>query len=282
MKLNIEVDIPVEVFDKISGRKVWKGKLTCTVNSLSNGRKDLIDVKVKKAQAKAYYQLGNDERKIFDRWNKNPYLEALVKDRSSGESRNFPITLENFLENKRIYKLAIERVGVGRIIQLMDSYFDACKNDEHIWDSLNHAFKNLIGFLSKVSRAEKRKEKLWWERSADKKIFEDSHPVLTKEVADSFAQMFLGMDTYDLINPSRDYRSFLKVGNNIEDFLSKNEVLPFSKFDLITYVLKAAKRHADEVDLNILYPGTLTTRTLWKIVIPQFLNEVQPGYDFKW
>lgn len=205
---------------------------------------------------------------LVARWNGSEVVNNAVAD---GSTKNQPMDVDRLQIKRRPMQLALDEVGYDVIVEEMDAYFEACLSGYNEPDpGRNYAFKSLDGLLSRI-RQWKRKGgagRPWWRRrGAAPRKYSDSDPEHTHIIADLFAERFLGRHRYGkLTNPSRAYECFARAASRVRKLAQElgvgEERVENALMDVV----------ADLPGGGTVYPGHLTTDSVWQIALPQRLQ----------
>jgi len=204
-----------------------------------------------------------DEQNIIDYWNNS----ELRKKSSADTRKNLFVDREDYPTILPNLKKAIRDIGPDRIKKYMDSYFECCDHDGHIWDGINHGFKNLGGFLWKLLECNRTGKTPWWEYDM---TVQDEHPDLTEYVISEYSLKFLKTDG---ISTSRaDKINFVRAKNIILRVVEGNFISedPFESF--VRFLLKCIEKRYSNAGVPVL-PVHLTNATIWRYDMPQYLDE---------
>ncbi|KKN89654.1 hypothetical protein LCGC14_0235000 [marine sediment metagenome] len=207
-------------------------------------------------------RLDADVLTLVNAWNEHPY----IRYEAVQESRNNPITIDEVDTHGGVFKKAIKEVGVSKLLERMGSYFEACRQDRHIWEGRNHGYSHLGGFLRKVTDCHAKRVGLWWTKDGKKKL-PDKDPGLTLAIANAYAKKFLGRKAFGLKNPGQDYESFMVAG----EWLKGREDKPLPRGQLITLLLDVVEDAHGGLK-GAVPPSWLGSERTWKVGIPAALK----------
>ncbi len=272
--MKIELTLPEKARESILSARKWEGQVDMAYSP--DGSRNLIRLTAVQNEVDSLPDLTEDERELVTMWNTSPYILG----RARAESRNDVTTPDEIQMHANIIRAAINTVGSNRLLASMKSYFVACEKGEHIWKAesdtrpRNHGYKNLIGFLRKLTDLRKKGSgRPWWDRinkQAKAEKIEDDHPGLTLQLADRFAKTLLGRKSFGLKNPSKDYGNFKRA---VEFALRIEKANPYDlKFgDLVEELIDCVKEHwAPEP----VFSGHLCSEFTWKTLFPQYLKNI--------
>jgi len=200
---------------------------------------------------------------IIEYWNNSKFITYAKKHREL-ERRNFSISCDKIgIDFAKIIKRAIISIGADKIKEEMNNYFIACEKGEHIWDTTNHGFKNVVGFLTKLLALHKTGGSAWWERPVI--IIDDDDPRVTQMLADLYAVKFLGKNTYTYETNSKEHTYFIKFRKILKKRMKKNNNIKAAA-DLVFTALHE--------QFTVIQPKQLCSRNTWTIIIPQYLKKL--------
>ncbi len=200
---------------------------------------------------------------IIEYWNNSKFIAYASKHRDI-EKRNFKIDYDKFGTNSvKIVKKAIADIGVDKIKEEMDKYFDRCEKGEHIWDSTNHGFKNVVGFLTKLLKIERIGGPAWWEDMSVK--LDDEDPRVTQMLADLFAEKFLDRDKFIIEQNSKEHVYFIKFRKLLIKRMTKQQNIRFAA-DIVFNALRES--------YSVVQPKQLCSKNTWTVLIPQYLKSI--------
>jgi len=271
--MKIELTLPEDAREALLSAHKWEGQVSMAYSP--DGSKNLIRLKAIQDEVDSLPDLTEDERSVVNAWNTSTYILG----RARAESRNNVTTPDEIDIHVNIIRAAMNIVGCARLLASMKSYFSACENGDHIWKAerdtrpRNHGYKNLIGFLRKLTELRKKGSgRPWWDKINRQPVekIEDDHPGLTMKLADKFAKIMLGRRTSGLKNPSKDYVNFKKaVGLALRVEKANSYGLDFD--DVIEEVISCVKEHwAPEP----IFSGHLCSMFTWQTLFPQYLKNI--------
>jgi len=209
------------------------------------------------------------EKEIIRAWNDSEFIRRLERTRGD-ETRNFPMKPVDYdAEFINWLRRCIKEIGRSKVLDEMDQYFRVCVSGEHVWDKVNHGFKNLRGFLNKLLILRKNKSRGWWNTFQAPAQIKDSTPKVTHAIADIFAQRFNKRKAFPLTNPSRDYKIFLKFKSKL-DSMGTIHGKPEKYLKAANMIFDALESHFTE---DIISPGNLISPYTWGIILPKYLKE---------
>jgi len=270
MKKYLQIEITDSLLNALIDSKKCKEKVSisfCVDNEESKSK-----------QAKPFFKFSENELLLIKKWNTE--VKSYQKT-NPHDKRNQETTMKEFSkEIETVIKPLMKRMKVEEVIKQIDFYFLACKKCQHLKDGRNFGFKNLLGFLRKLNKNYVKGEKGWWDNSYTEP-FDDKYKKTTRLIANEFAIIYLNRDRYNLINPSRDYETFMSTAKKIKYFMKRNPGLPFDRQEIIEYFLKAVKRYTDNSEIDTVYPKILLNNNVWNIIFPQYLKEIYPSIEIK-
>jgi len=203
-----------------------------------------------------------DVQRLIDAWNQSSYVVQ-----HPHEGRNKPISDEEAQTHKAILDKTVKTFGLKSLLELLGVYFAACAEGRHIQNGRNVGYGNLAGFVRRMVDARGDRRKLWWAGGRSK--IPDSHPELTRNVADAYARRFLGRPAYGLKNPSAEYREFATAADWIELTSPKTG---FSPSMTTRYLLDCIEEQAKQRGRSVT-PGWLSSELTWKNTLPQYIKQ---------
>ncbi len=256
-KKSYKLTLPSDAMLAIRRSASWTGEVT--IEPLSRKPTGFFDSKRKSAKPQP---IGRDILWLAEIWN-------VHLDRPKSDLRNRYASKADLKSARKSIGKAIKMWGMDGLEIWIDSYFQQCKQGKHIWNGINHGYKHLGGFCGAVVRHAEKGEELWW---MTKKI-EDDHAELTFEIADKFAESFLGRSKFGLLNPSNAYGRFKDVGDKISKLRPS---LPFHTSAIIEMLMECVKQRWSD---GVVSPGHLASEHVWKVAFPQYLKGVLDRND---
>ena len=266
------LQLPQSAIDKLSAGERWRGGIVIT--PLRKGLATELQAGPPKRSI-TIVRATVDERRIIRAWNRSRYIKALEsKPPQLREDRNNPVHFKEIIAVLPFVKRAIKVIGTAEVIRGIESYFDFCMNGGHIWEGRSHGFKSLAGFLEKILALEKEKKVAWWDsRATPTRIVVDDNVRLTKRIADSFAQTFMGEDQYPMEEGSKEHAHFSRTAAQMVRFISRKQSqgLTIAQAEMIKYLLEFVDDlFAKQGD--VVYPGHLSSSSVWS-ALPQYLKD---------
>lgn len=206
---------------------------------------------------------GTDMDRLIDYWNNSNY----IRYDAIGESRHHRFEAIHYDRFKFYIRKAILEIGVKPLENMMDEYFDACRQGKHIWDGSNHGYSHVGGWVKKVLSDHGRNLKPWWKGKERIKI-EDSYPELTKKIADMYAQKWLGRDKFDYEEDSGDHINFAKASEKVKAKAIKSGM---SEEMLIVFLLDCVDSLKEQMGKKVT-PAWLCSNKIWTNYLPQHLK----------
>ena len=276
--LNINLVLPAKALQALSLGGNWTGKAVVDITG-PNGRMAKIGRMRDAAGSKKKYSLTPAMHQLVDLWNSRVASPPYTKiDRNRAFKKG---------------KIATCRLDMERLTMMfsqetlkkdMDRYFETCVTGEYMFNSRDVRYRTLSGWVKALLKARKYNETCWWENQSNGNAGErvrtrtyareeDEFPDTTELVANTYARMVLHQDDYG--EPDQHWTKFEKVSLLIERIMKAD--IGVDRAVLVKMVIRCAEKQQREFGHKTLYPGHLTTTTLWKVALPQFLEDNLPG-----
>ena len=257
----------------------WTGKLDAEIVGPMADRMTQIAIRQENQRIKQTYIPPPDIKSLVDTWNNHaapPPYDAHERNRQFA-TRNLSVSRQDFDELTSL----MPRVELERLVAV---YYTTCSTGANIWDDKNHSYKTLSGWAKAVLKSRKENSVCWWEPKplaragvrASARAYvrtEDAHPDTTIMVANVFAQVVLGQDSYG--NEDDNWMKFKGVADKIEGIIDAG--VGVSRSVLAKAIVRCAQKQAEQFDNGTVYPGNLLAKNLWKVVLPQYIADHLPG-----
>jgi len=174
-------------------------------------------------------------------------------------------------------KLKLKTHTFSQIKQVISNY-SACFRDPNLRNKINKG--DGIGLSTLLNNQYGKFE--WFDFflkspypkiKAEKSNGKDSHPILTRRIADNYAYEFLGYSKYKLDN-SPHYDQFKLAGDKLKEWLIRNKSSPtYGKEDKMVGILMSAVRWEIETCDFTASPGRLCSNHCWDELLPKYIKE---------
>lgn len=271
---NYNLRLPRKVVTDLIQSGHYRGILTVDVEKQESLETPPLDVQRERIVVRNYTRLIVEERLVLREWNRSDCVKAA---RAAKESRNYAIQPNEIIAAIPTIREALKHIDFEIIIQDMRKYFKSCERGDHIWEGVNHGFKNLLGFLKKIIESHKKQTRVWWDNAENLEFVmatRGQENRLATRIANSFAKTFLRQERYDFSVDSSAMRSFVVAADNllrlIEKYKEKNVEL--TQRQVIEGLLECID------DYYVENGGKVTAKhlispTLWASILPQHLHE---------
>ena len=257
----------------------WSGKIDAEITGPQADRMQQISMRQENQRIKQKYVLPRAIRSLIESWNSNTSPPP-----HEGHDRNRQFSNKAALLNRPALDRITDEIPNEELDKLMACYFKACTLEEHVWEGKDHRYKTLSGFVKAVLKARDDDSVCWWEDAPLARTSgragtpaymraRDPYAETTKMVADIYAQVVLGKDTYG--NPDDHWAKFAGVSKRIERIIEAG--VGVSSAVLAKAVVRSAQQQAEQFNNRTVFPGNLLTDNLWKLVLPQYLEDYLPG-----
>ena len=278
--LTIQMVIPAKALRSIDLDGTWKGKVSVEIDGPPAGRLAKISLLRADAATKKEHSLTPEMHALADLWNSRvdpPPYEPRDRNRMWKKS--------NITDNRREFQRITNIFSYEKLSADMQKYFETCVTGEYTINGRDVRYKTLSGWVKALLKARKNNETCWWENRdnanagarAPARAYAreaDPFPETTELVANTYARLILKTDSYGAVD--QGWLHFQKVASRVERIMLAD--IEIDKSVLVKMVMRSAEKQQEGFPgSNIVYPGNLTTTTLWKVVLPQFIEDHMPG-----
>ena len=257
----------------------WSGKVDAEITGPMADRMAQIAMMQENQRIKQKYIPPPDIKALVDTWNNHalppPY---------EGHTRNRQFSIHSLSVSRHDFDEVTDLIPRAELERLVAVYFTTCSTGANVWDGKDHNYKTLSGWVKALLKARKDDSLCWWEPQPLARAgarpgarayvrTEDAHPDTTKMVAEAFAQVVLGQDTYG--KEDDNWSKFKDVAGRIERIIEAG--VGVSRSVLAKAIVRCAQKQAEQFENGTVYPGNLLAKNLWKVVLPQYIADHLPG-----
>ncbi len=277
--LSITFKIPDNVLRTIDLEGQWVGKLSTKIKGRPGGRLKKLSRLQEVAEQRQARRIDPELREIITAWNEGADKPGPGGKYRKGQ-RNRQFKVKNIKDCEKQLQEVLIIYGAEQLLILMETYFQTRKDGGCYWNSIDHGYMTISGWAKSLLSAHRDGKALYWEPSPDTNAYDpekDAYADITLMVADKFAQIILDTAKYGEVDSS--WIKFEWAARRVATMYSEsNQTISIGMF--ITMLIKCAHNHHSKSGRTV-FPGTLYSDNLWKILLPQFLQINTPGFKMK-
>ena len=275
----VQLTLPPAALRAIGIGGNWSGKIDASITGPMADRMQQISFRVENQRIKQKYVPPPAIQSLVEGWNSHamppPY---------EGHDRNRQFSSKRVAVSRPDLDRITDEIPKEELDKLIADYFKACTLGEHMWEGKDHRYKTLSGWAKALLKAKDENGVCWWQPTPLARAGEragaraytrtrDPHPETTETVANIYAQLVLGKDTYG--ESDRHWAKFQGVSERVESIIEAG--VSVGSTVLIKAIVRCAQQQAEQFGNRTIFPGNLTTDNLWKLVLPQYLEDHLPG-----